>query len=236
MKKSILPILGFILAGHASAAVTLVSSTQTHVTTNYAGITVPQFNTTLGTLTGVKVSVVAAAYGSISLTNNAALGGGNVTVTEIVSELSVRSLLGTAVSSGYGSTQFSTLRGSEGQLATTAAYSSAILAPQVAQTFVINAAQSFTINNVNIASSNFAYYQGTGNVTFEAKAPTSATISGGLLTSDTTNAGANVQFNIEYTYTAAEPPVSPVPEPTSVIFTGLLLGSGLMVRRRKVLA
>jgi hypothetical protein len=75
MKNSLAPILGVILAGHASAATTLVSSTQTHVTTNYAEITVPQFNAALGTLTGVKVSVVAAAYGSVSIMNNAGLGG-----------------------------------------------------------------------------------------------------------------------------------------------------------------
>jgi hypothetical protein len=229
MKKSIIPVLGFILAGHASAATTVQNSSVTSVGTSYAYVTVPKFNTTLGTLTGVKVSVAANANGSISLTNNA-VSGGNVTVTDISSTLSVRTPP-TGFNVGYGSAKNSTIS----ELATTADWNGASLATQETEIFTINAGQSFTIADVNIDSSYFSYYQGTGNLTFQAKAPTTATISGAQLASDASLAGANVQFSIEYTYDEA-PPVSPVPEPTSVIFTGLLLGSGLMVRRRKLLA
>jgi hypothetical protein len=229
MKKSILPILGFILAGHASAAVTVQTSSMTNVHTSYADITVPQFNTTLGTLTGVKVSVLAEAYGSIALTN-AAASGGNVTVTDISATLSVKNPSTTNTASGYGTTKTSTLEG----LNTTDDWNSASLAPQESKTFNIDAGQSFTIADVNIDSSKFSYYQGTGSVTFQAKAPTTATISGAQLTSDASLAGANVQYQITYTYDEA-PSVSAVPETSSVIFSGLLLGSGLLVRRRKVL-
>lgn len=227
MRKSIIPVLGFILAGHAQAAVTIQSSSMTSVGTSYAYITVPKFDTTLGTLTGVEISVAANANGTISL-KNAAVSGGNVTVTDISSTLSVRTPP-TGFNVGYGSTKNDTISA----LATTADWSTASLAPQETEIFTINAGQSFAINDVNIDSSFFSYYQGTGNVTFQAKAATTASISGDELTLNTSAAGANVQYSIKYTYDAA-PPVSPVPEVGSVIFTGLLLGSGLTVRRRKV--
>ena len=215
-----------LLAQGLNAAVVTYSAT--HIAgsadTNFA---LNQFNTGLGTLTGVTVTVdYSTLAGSFTVKNNDASAA---TVSGYSSSVDIW-----ASTAGLGFSELITsLGGHSGTIITSPSWSGYSLAANSSQTFTIGANQSFYTNVVqNIAYGNFNAYKGSGTILLQANNTQNITTSGASYTLTSGAAGADTKITVAYTYTAA------VPEPSTV---GLLLGAGglgvvAVIRRRRAAA
>jgi len=207
--------------GHASAATTTVSSTTQKVGSAPLTFNVDQFDSSLGTLTGVNVFVTSSLLGSADVTNAATTG--TTTVSGFNSTFFADS---DDANLGYGGMKLSYL----GNVVTTPDWHTASMAAGVLQKFTLAAGQNFSIAPVNVDSGNFSYYVGSGTVSFKAWASTVVTLTGSQIILDTVDSGADTWFGVTYTYDE----VSAIPEPSSVLFSGGLLCSALFIRRRRI--
>ena len=208
-----------------------VSVAHAATVTNYSGIAlagssytnflIAKFDSSLGTLTGIKVFVsTAGLQGSVGITNNDTT---TASIEGYDSTFNIRQAAGTDL--GYGSTKSDTLYG----ILTLPDWSTVTLAPGGGtQVLTIDGGFSFSIADVDIASSAFGAYQsvgGTGSVTFEARNTQAVSVTGGNFTVNSTAAFANTNVGITYTYNA-------IPEPSAIALLGL--GAlGLVARRRR---
>lgn len=225
--------LGLAAAGNAGAATisytsyypgipTQTSQIATDWNTGVQNIVLPKFNTGLGTLTSISITLFADANSSGNVTNN---NSGSVVVNQWIASLEV-DLLQPGFSGPY------TPVGIFGQTLATAYPQLISVTPQV---LIAGASVGYSVTNQSasaaytVPSASFATYEGTGTVLmplFTDTQTTTNTTGGNLTLTQTTTAYA--EGTITYTYTAA-----PVPEPVSMalLATGLL-GLGLVRRRR----
>ena len=223
-----------LLAPGLNAATVSYYSATDFVQNSPVSFALNQFNTSLGTLTGVQVSVYSSAIsGSFTVTNNTSSSSDITAVNSLLSVAEASDTTGyNTYSRGAVVPKTSTI---------TAAYTapdwfpSYTLSAYQAQAFsiVTSPAQPFSLGGtvVNIDSSFFDAYKGTGNVAFNITDTQQITTTGTSYTVDSGSSGATTQMKVTYTYTA-------VPEPTTV---GLLLGAGGLgivaaVRRRRAKA
>ena len=208
-----------------------VSVAHAATVTNYSGIAlagssytnflIAKFDSSLGTLTGIKVFVsTAGLQGSVGITNNDTT---TASIEGYDSTFNIRQAAGTDL--GYGSAKSDTLT----DVGTTPHWNTVTLAPGGGtQVLTIDGGFSFSIADVDIASSAFGAYQsvgGTGSVTFEARNTQAVSVTGGNFNVNSTAAFANTNVGITYTYNA-------IPEPSAFALLGL--GAlGLVARRRR---
>ena len=216
MKHTFLIIPFSICSAHG--AVTTVVSTTLKAGASYLAFDVSQFDSSLGTLTGVTVSVTAQLTGSATITNTSL-------ATEQINGFD-STLTAKTTNSDLGYTQRSI---TISDVVTSPDWAATDLAPSAAQTFTFATGQSFNIASATIDPSKFANYIGAGNVTFQAKSVNSVGFTGELYNYNGSNSGADTQFSIQYTYT---PSVSPVPETSSLAAVACLISGGLLTRRR----
>ena len=227
MKFRIL-LLALASTGLASAArYTNYSSTQFTQGT-VLDFSVAKFNSNLGTLTGVTVTVTSGnLQGSPTVTNPTA---GTVGINAITDTFYVTT---PSASGGYSSVlgYYSASLITNPVLTTPTRVSVTIPAGET-QVLTIDAGQSTTLTSrdriQDIGSGFFSAYQaagGTGSVTFQAQNIFSITTTGASYTVNSSDVGNNTQFAITYTYSA-------IPETSSALLGGL--GTLVLLRRRRL--
>lgn len=203
-----------------SAAISYSEWSTTAVTGgSYSDYAVAKFNSDLGTLTGVEVTVnISHLQGSFTVLNPDPVT--SVIVEGLDSVMTVRQ----APSSGLG---FTIASNTILEVATTPTWASVTILPLTFQVFSVDADQDYTFTPQSINPTYWSAYQssgGLGTVTFQAKNVPVAPITGGLATQDPTLTVANTQFQVTYTYT--------VPETSAALLGGLGLLTLLRRRRR----
>lgn len=207
---------------------------QTYTQTDWDGtgqkIRVPQFDTSLGTLTAATLSLYADANTSGAVQNT---GSSTASIKSYAANLRVRLLAPSSSTTGPGIDSPATtstpyllealpplITLGTGKLAAGSSVSFGPITPNA------------TSSSLDLLSSGYlAYFEGTGLVTFPVFTGTRtvSSVSGGNLVISQ-NTAARAEAVVTYTY-AAPPPV-PVPEPRSVALLGAaLLGLGLARRR-----
>lgn len=194
-----------------------------------------QFNTALGTLTGVTLDwTVNSSIATSSVTN---MNTGTVTVSKIVFTNTVSGFLPSI--------------GENGNLAQEQTAVKSVTLPGNSASRTLTSGQAYNLNNVTLSSisdttsyapgdTDFNSFKGTGSVPLYVSNAFGATvtasgqgITNSWLTSITGTSTGNL--HVTYTYDAAPPPpIAPVPEPSALIlgFGGLLGFSGLAFKRR----
>ena len=203
-----------------SAAISYSEWSTTAVTgASYSDYAVAKFNSDLGTLTGVEVTVnISHLQGSFKVINPDAVT--SLTVGALDATMTVRQ----APSSGLGYTQTPAYLYN---IATTPPWASVTILPSSSQVFLVDAGQDYTFSPQTITPTYWSAYQssgGLGTVTFQAKNVPIASITGGVATQDPSLTVANTQFQVTYTYT--------VPETSAALLGGLGLLTLLRRRRR----
>lgn len=213
----IMAITASFITGLSAATVTVNSGSAVNLGSSNDNVAflIPQFDATLGTLTGVTVSVISSALGgSFEVTNSGAtdLSVGPHTADFRVDD--VANNLGYAIA-------FEEID----PLITTPVTSPATTIP-VGQSVVFNitSGQGYTVADQNINPTFFATYTGLGDVTFNVRNRINIAATGSIFTVDSTLAFTPTQMAITYIYDA-------VPEPSAALLGafGLL---GLLRRRR----
>lgn len=193
-----------------------------------------QFNTALGTLTGVTLDwTVNSSIATSSVTN---MNTGSVTVNKIVFTNTVDAYLPSV--------------GDTGDLAEEDTKTKTVTPGGTTASRTLTNGQSYNVNNVALGTltastsyvsgdTDFNSFKGTGSVplyvsnTFGATVTASGTGAvNSWLTSITGTSTGNLV--VTYTYDAAPPPVAPVPEPPSLIlgFGGILGMAAFAFKRR----
>ena len=221
--KTLAGIASLLLLGQGLNANTISFSDTKTIGTTFSNISLGKFDTGLGTLTGVQVTVdFSTLVGSVSVTNGTASA---VFVNHFNSDDTVK-----ATSLGYTTTY-----GTVHDVVTSPDWNTTNILAGGTQVFTITGGQNVLSSSTqSIGSGYYSAYEsvgGTGTVDFQAQNIQSVTTTGAVYSVDSSAAGASTKMTVTYTYTA-------VPEPTTV---GLLLGAGGLgivaaVRRRRAKA
>jgi len=205
-----IPLLITLASVQIASAASYTAYSDTKIAGNsYSDFNVPKFDTSLGVLTGVEVTVpISTLTGSATVTNPT---NHSVTVDLFTSHYDVWDPAGTL---GYAE-QFVEI-GPSG-VDTTPAKTTPIGAFPASQAFLIKDGQSYHINPEIIASTYFSAYKGSGDVTFQINNLFSITTTGSSYTVSTADAGAKSQVAVTYTYDA----LSPVPESRTIHLSGI---------------
>ena len=212
---------------------TFTASTGANTTDFFTLFNIPQFNSTLGTLTQITVSVGGTMNATGTLINSAASPATGTTISQnsTITDASpqfVAGSVGTVVING------GTSGGDTFLLFTTSANGGAAVGTIAASTTVnnINLSGNFTPSSVTQTSSFDPNLIGLGTygVTFNTGEYTTSGGSGGNLTASATTLD-NLNLSITYNYSN---PQIPTPEPASLALIGSgLAGIAVATRRRR---
>ena len=220
LRTSILALLVAASAVSTQAATQTFNNTITVGGTSTNGdLNLGQFNSSLGTLTGVSISVNA-----LSIQGSFWAKGPNVSISAFTDTIRLRQNPNNLL----GFTQIQQTLDADGDLS---------ISPDIFATQLNNVTQtSFSITPYSvtsdqtyvIGSSFWGAYTGTADIVFQLRNSPSLTISGGSGTFDTALATGFADMSVTYTYTP-----TPVPEPSTY---GLMLGglalAAVAIRRR----
>jgi hypothetical protein len=223
--KILAGIAAILLVGSALNAETVSYNATHNATTGGVDFYLNKFNTTLGTLTGVNVTIYSIQNsGNFTLTSNDPTG---VNISAWSDSLYV-----TDSNGGTGLPYFS------GTVAVGVSPMPQSIPGFGLQLFTITSTPYYA-NNVSVnITGNYTGYEsvgGVGNATFNAKLFPSVSSTGGGLNTNYTNMTANSTLTITYTYSTG--PV-PVPEASTVIVQLLIVAGGdwMFVRGRRAAA
>ncbi len=223
MKRTLLSIAASVAIASGALADSVSSTNTQAITNNAVNFAFNQFDTGLGTLTGVLVIIdFSTPSGTFRVTNldeNA-----SATANAFYNGIAVTSVGGLGVTYSNSHTIGAT--------------------PQLP--YVVNAGslQNFTVNSgqsalpggvavTNVVSTNFfSAYEGAGNVNFSVLRVADVNVTGADYAVRTSNQTNDTRLIVTYNYTPVGP--SPIPEPATVMAGAFLalVGAGTYVRRR----
>lgn len=230
-------ILNILPSTSASAATLTYTNTATVTGANlgiWTSIVLPTFDSNLGTLTGVVVTLnYAALVGSFAVTPSS-----DATVSGISTAFYIK---GSNTDLGYGSTKTYTLdttADGASVVSTTPDWTTTVLSSGQKKTFSIVPDTYYVTNDEKvIAASYYGAYttDGAGTVTFSAYDVFNTTVTAGTVTQSVEDIDSQVSLSVTYTYDAAEA----VPEPST--WAMVLGGIGTLavvqrIRRRNRMA
>lgn len=217
LRSLLISALAAASVGSASAASYTVfsgSPVDLGISGTNVNFVLPQFDSSLGTLTGVRVIVVQSALaGSFTVTNN---GETDIEVDKVTSDFRVQQ-----VSSGLGYSQVLIELDPLGT--DPVSNPSATIAPTKLQEFTITSS-AYTISDQIIDGAFFSAYEGSGDVTFGIRNRLIVTTTGATFAVDSGNVATTTQMAIEYTYEV-------IPEPSTALLGSL--GLFALLRRRR---
>lgn len=226
---SLLLSASFAVSAHASTVIADLGGnfrTQTQTLTQSVTLlsspfTFAQFNPSLGTLTGISLSILESNdSGSFHVTATT-----NVRVKSPTDFITLTDNQGSGGGHTGSSTAFLTSPG------TATGLGHPIIAGN-SQTYTLTGKSLINSTPVTKDLSNFlAAYTGTGSVSFGANTTPRVSVTGGAGTQNLTSWGNTTQIALVYSYTIPE--VSAVPEASSSLALLALGAGGLLTRRRK---
>lgn len=182
-------------------------------------LTFNQFNSALGTLTGVYVESTGTLTGSFLVSKS---GGGSVTVTSSSDEMYLTFAASGPSLTSSKLTPISTTPDSGATGTTFNAAASPV-------TFTVDSSQVLTLASTDLTADWASWFTGNGTRTVEVSQGAGVTTSGANYTTDFANLALGGSVTLTYYYTAA-----PVPEASTY---GIALGGlalvGAVIRRRR---
>ncbi len=212
----------------SQAAPNVVSFTNNAVAagnSSFANIALNKFDTGLGTLTGVVVTVNFATIGgsfTVSTPDD------SFTAAEVESA-AARVTIRQATSNTLGFTQ---LGQTSFGVTTSPGLTFAVPAPGGSQLFAISNTNAFVGNAQNIASGFWGAYQsagGLGSVVFQVRNNPDISVSGGVFTLNALAFTADANMTVAYTYD----PTTAIPEPGTWAAAGILVLAAIYSRWRR---
>lgn len=219
MSKFLTPAL-IAIAATASAVPSVIQTESYSILGNQGtqNLIFNQFDTSLGTLTGVYIETTGTLSGSFIISKS---GGGTATVTNSGDEMYLTFLNSGPTLTSNSLSPISTTpdSGSTGTVFTSA--SSPV-------TFTIGASQVLTLSNTDLTNLWSTWFTGNGTRTVEVSQGAFVTTTGANINTDFSNVALNGSVTLTYYYTA------PVPEPSTYgIALGALALAGAVIRRRR---
>jgi len=219
-----LPILALTAAAATASAATISYDGSAFAAGNntFAGFGLSKFDTSLGTLTGVTLTINKFSIQG-SFTATAVSGSGDLNYFGTIATLrqDPSNTLGFTTRTGIESTD-----------------DNVVITPVVGTTLTEGQTQVFSITefiflsdiDTTIDSSLWSAYQGTGDILFQIRNNPTATLTAETAQFSNTLATSFADLTVTYTYTPA-----PIPEPSTygAILGGLALVGAAIRRRRK---
>jgi len=234
LAKTLSGIAAILLAGSsvyaATSNSTLTKDATGGIMVNFA---LGKFDTGLGTLTGVTLTVfcIEQGYSTVS----------NLSLTTAVKVKSLTDYI-EVVSNQTDATDYVSSSKTFITNPSTAGINGNSLPANTTRSYTINATQILVNNEtVAITSDYWAAYSsigGVGTVSFDAVNAPNISVTGAEATLNNNNVTANTTLTLTYTYDVNPGPV-PVPEASTVIVQLLIVGAGIglfVIRRRRTLA
>jgi len=227
--KTVLSSLAALfLAGSAWAQSTISFTNSATAAGNntYVNIALGKFNTGLGSLTGVSVTINFVNLGGTFTVSTPVDSPSDVDFDGAAARLIVRGASNALGFTQYGETSFS--------VDTTPGVGTTISGNGGSQLFAVNSTNVLTSQTRVIATNFWSAYEsaGTGQtVAFQIKNRPDVSASGGDFTQSITNFSSAANMTVTYTYSGA----TPVPEPSTVAagaFLTLIAGASYWRRRR----
>jgi hypothetical protein len=218
MKAALLTTLlaAAISSASAQSVISFTNNAVADGINTFANIALNKFDTGLGTLTDVVVTV-----------NFTTLGGSFTVGTPFDSftDAEVESAAGRVTVRGSTNNPlgFTTLGQTAFGVATTPGLTYTVPAPSGSQLFTIASTNVFVGNSQTIASGFWSAYQsagGVGSVVFQVRNNPDITVSGGVFNLNALAFTADANMTVTYTYN----PTAPIPEPGTWAVGALLLG------------
>jgi len=226
MKKSLplIALLGLVgvFASGTAYGDTLVQTNSASVDHIGYDFNFNQFDSTLGTLTGVELTITSTAGGNFTISN-----ASRSTTTSVTNIQDYLYLVSYQLDELSGGTNLPTIN-----LATTITSGSNPVSKQIgavpgSTTFSITSSPAQYLANNDSFNLTISSYTGVGTVTFNLTDATSATLTGGTPTPNYNNISDPTTVKLAYTYTA-------IPEPSTYAFFGLGALALVVAYRRRV--
>ena len=210
----------------ASSSVSFTNSSTALGNNSYVNLALGKFDTGLGTLTGVVVTVnFTTIEGSFTVSTP----GDSATPADI-SFADARITIRQAATNTLGFTQ---LGQTAFAMTTTPGMPFVVPAPNGSETLGVNTTNVFVGNFQNISSGFWSAYQsvgGVGSVVFQVRNSPDIAVSGGIYSLNALAFTATADMTVTYSYTAGP---TPVPEPGTWATAGLLVAAAGYIRWRR---
>lgn len=194
---------------------------------SYVNISLGKFDTGLGTLTGVNVTINFVTLGGTFTISTPVDSFADVEFDAAAARVVVRGASNALGFTQYGETSFS--------VNTTPGPGTIVAGEGGSQQFIVNSTNVLTAQTRTIATNFWSAYEsagGSGTVNFQVKNRPDVSASGGDFTQSITPFTSLANMTVTYTYTGAEP----IPEPSTVAagaFLTMLAAASYWRRRQK---